>query len=999
MGDKIKGITVEIGGDTNPLNKALKQVNAEAKGLQSELKSVDRLLKMDPGNVDLIRQKQDLLSKSIDETKVKLEALKRAKQNADRDMENGTEVNKEEYRELTREIAKTENKLKGLTKETKRFGSEAQQSLNAVGDKFRQAGEKMEGAGKAMLPVTAAIGAAGTAAVATTASFESGMSQVQATLGITKNAMSELNGESVNTMDALEELAKKMGKETAFSASQAADAINYLALAGYDTQQIYDTLPTVLDLAAAGGMDLAAASDMVTDAMSALGMQTSDADKMVDQMARTASKSNTSVSQLGEGILAIGATAKNIKGGTEELNTELGILANNGIKGAEGGTHLRNIILSLQNPTAEAAKKMKQLGVETYDSEGNMRSLNDILGDLNSAMDGMSEEDKAGIISKLFNKTDLASASALLASTGQEWSNLQQTIADSSGAAGEMADTQLDNLQGQLTILKSALEGLAISIGEILLPIISKIVEWVQALVSKLDGMSDRTKTIIVVIAAVVAAIGPLLIIIGKISTGIGAIIKIMPMLSKAMTAMTGPVGAVVIGITALIAILVTLYAKCEWFRDGVNAVLTYIKDRFAFVIDTVKTLFSAFSKLFSGDFSGFLQDIMSAAKTWLGGWAKIGKDILSGIWNGIKDGKDWLLGKIKDWCGSLLDAVKGFFKIKSPSRRFREEVGRQLPLGLGEGIKDTGPQAVKTMAELSQQILSEATKWVEDKKFYNQLTIKEELAFWEDLKTIEGLQAEELSEIDKKIYTARQAILDEEQKAVEEHVAAVESRAEALKGFAGIFDSVESDTAVSGKELLKNLENQTKVFKQWQEDLETLKERGIGGALLEELQEMGPSAAKEIRALTQLSDEELTRYGQAYAEKTMLAAQQAMDELGGIAIPIGDVSQAIKDMQGSAAYAVKTTVDTTETESAQQKMYGVIAEMIARALMEGLTYIGNSIFDAIPKEEKLVMNDKQLAQTSWEAYANEASRRGRMFAPSRSEIAAIVLSLVPKTI
>ena len=215
---------------------------------------------------------------------------------------------------------------------------------------------------------------------------------------------------------------------------------------------------------------------MVTDAMSALGMETAEADTMVDQMAKTASTTNTSVAQLGEGILTIGATAKSIKGGTAELNTALGILANNGIKGAEGGTHLRNIILSLQNPTDQAAAKMQELGVSVYDSEGNMRSMNDILGDLNTSMEGMTSEDKANIISTIFNKTDLSSVNALLANTGSTWDSLQSSIENSAGAAQQMADTQLDNLQGQLTLLKSALEGLAISFGQLLMPALKSIV-------------------------------------------------------------------------------------------------------------------------------------------------------------------------------------------------------------------------------------------------------------------------------------------------------------------------------------------------------------------------------------------------------------------------------------------------------------------------------------------------------------------------------------------
>lgn len=294
-------------------------------------------------------------------------------------------------------------------------------------------------------------------------------------MGITKDSMSDLNGASVNTMAALRDLAKQMGAETTFSASECADAMNYLALAGYDTQEIYDILPTVLNLAAAGDIDLASASDMVTDAMSALGMETSEADTMVDQMAKTASLTNTSVAQLGEGILTIGATARTVKGGTAELNVALGILANNGIKSAEGGTHLRNVILSLQNPTDKATAQMEALGISVYDSEGNMRSLNDILGDLNTSMEGMTAQEKSNIIGQIFNKTDLSAVNALLANTGDTWDSLQQSIVDSGGAAQQMADTQLDNLSGQLTLLKYALECLAISFGEILMPAIRAI--------------------------------------------------------------------------------------------------------------------------------------------------------------------------------------------------------------------------------------------------------------------------------------------------------------------------------------------------------------------------------------------------------------------------------------------------------------------------------------------------------------------------------------------
>lgn len=487
MANRIKGITVEIGGDTTKLQTALKGVNGQIKNTQSALRDVEKLLKLDPHNTELLSQKQKLLTQAIGETKEKLATLKTAAEQANEQLQKG-EITQEQYDALQREIIETEAELKRLEQQASTTNATLTK-IGDVGSKLESVGNGITNVGKKVSVVSAAVTGMGIASVKTAADFESSMSQVQATMGITKDSMSNVNGESVNTMEALSDLAKQMGSETAFSASECAEALNYLALAGYDTQEMVDTLPTVLNLAAAGNIDLASASDMVTDAMSALGMETSEADTMVDQMAKTASSTNTSVSQLGEGILTIGATAKSIKGGTAELNTALGILANNGIKGAEGGTHLRNVILSLQNPTDKAAACMEQLGVNVYDSQGNMRSLNDILGDLNTSMEGMTSAEKTNIISSIFNKTDLSSVNALLANTGETWDSLQNSITNSAGAAQQMADTRLDNLSGQLTILKSALEGLAISIGEALMPMVKNIVSKIQGFVTWLNNL------------------------------------------------------------------------------------------------------------------------------------------------------------------------------------------------------------------------------------------------------------------------------------------------------------------------------------------------------------------------------------------------------------------------------------------------------------------------------------------------------------------------------
>lgn len=713
MASRIKGITVEIGGDTTGLDKALKSVNSSIRTTQSSLKDVSKLLKLDPTNTELLTQKQKLLKDAIGSTKEKLDALKLAQDQAKAQLQSG-DLGQDKYDALQREIIETEQELKRLQEQAIESNA-ALAKIEEVGDKLQTAGDKISGAGQKLLPVTAAVAGLGTAAVKTTADFDTSMSQVQATMGITKDAMSELNGESVNTVEALRDLAKQMGSETAFSASECADAMNYLALAGYDTQEIYDTLPTVLNLAAAGGIDLASASDMVTDAMSALGMETSEADTMVDQMSKTASTTNTSVAQLGEAILTIGATAKTVKGGTAELNTALGILANNGIKGAEGGTHLRNVILALQSPTDKAAACMESLGVEVYDSEGNMRSLNDILGDLNTSMDGMTSAEKQNIISSIFNKTDLAAVNSLLSNTGESWDSLQQSITESGGAAQQMADTQLDNLSGQITILKSALEGLAISFGEILMPKIRAAAKKIQEFVDKLNGMNDEQKETVLKIAAVVAAIGPMLILFGKVTSTVGTAMKGFSGLTKgiaklgvkiagssgsitglgsALGAVAGPVLAVVAVIGTLAAAFATLWKTNDEFRENIIGTWNQIKEtvsgfcqgivdrlnslgfEFESITEVLSAVWQGFCNLLAPVFEGVFNHIANTLSTvldvilgivdvfisvfqgdWSGAWEAV-KGIFTTMWEGLVSWFENILGTLK----GVADVVLGWF-------------------------------------------------------------------------------------------------------------------------------------------------------------------------------------------------------------------------------------------------------------------------------------------------------------------------------------------------
>ena len=340
---------------------------------------------------------------------------------------------------------------------------EAEKSAERVRETFSKLGSHVADAmKKAGAAATAAFGVAVGAAVKVGTDFESGMSQVAATMGITVDEIAAGSQE----FESLSQAAKNAGATTQFSATQASEALNYLALAGYDAEKSITALPTVLNLAAAGGIDLGYASDMVTDSMSALGLSTNQLEGFVDQLAKTSQKSNTNIAQLGEGILTVGGTAKDLAGGTVELNTALGILADNGIKGAEGGTALRNMILSLSAPTDTARKAMKELGLEAFDSNGKLSPLNETFQDLNSKLGEMSDEDRINVLNTMFNKVDLKSVNALLANSGERFDELSGYIRDSAGAAEEMAETMNDNLKGKLTILGSALEGLGIEMYE-----------------------------------------------------------------------------------------------------------------------------------------------------------------------------------------------------------------------------------------------------------------------------------------------------------------------------------------------------------------------------------------------------------------------------------------------------------------------------------------------------------------------------------------------------
>ena len=567
MARKIKGITVQIGGDTSGLTKALSSADKALATTQRELNEVQKSLKLDPSNAELVRQKHELLSdaikttadklkvleenqekakrafeanaeweqryaplkEAIDEASASLKTLKNEQKKAEEEFKAGkisaedyekvkTDVKEaektladlkeqkkqldaqfadghitaEEYREYQREVENTRSRLQGLQTELRNTSRVSQEQKAQITEFGNHAKETFAGVVKAAAAITAALVAIGKQAVETGAEFDKSMSQVAATMGYSVDEINTEGSEAAKTFDRLRDFAQDMGKSTAFSANEASQALNYMALAGYDADKSMAMLPKVLDLASAGNIELAKSSDMVTDAQSALGLSVEETEIMIDQMAKTSARSNTSVEQLGDAILTIGATGKTVKGGTKELAQTLGLLADNGIKGSEGGTKLRNIILALQAPTEKATKKLGELGVSAFDSEGKFRSLQDIFADLNGALGDMSEKDAAIAKSTIFSKRDLAAVNALLGTSVERWNELGAEIEDSAGAAHDMAETQLDNLAGDVTLFKSALEGAEITISDRLTPSLRNAVQFGTEAVGKLaDGFGE----------------------------------------------------------------------------------------------------------------------------------------------------------------------------------------------------------------------------------------------------------------------------------------------------------------------------------------------------------------------------------------------------------------------------------------------------------------------------------------------------------------------------
>lgn len=817
MANNIKGITVEIGGDTTKLTKALEDVNKKTRNLSKELVEIEKGLKLDPGNAELLAQKQKVLAEAVANTAKKLETLKEAERQVQAQFERG-EVSEEQVRALQREVIKTEHELKSYEEQAEK----AADGVEELGDESKKAGSSAKNAGDDFDAAAVAVGsfignlaldvlreAVGVlkdmamSVLDTGMAFSSSMSEVGAISGATGEELAQL-----------EETARKYGATTTFSASEAADALKYMALAGWDVQQSTDGLPGILSLAAASGMDLAAASDMVTDYLSAFGLEASDSARFADMLAYAQSNANTTAEGLGEAYKNSAAMLNAAGQDVETVTSLLSMMANQGLKGSEAGTALAAVMRDITAQMDDGSIAIGDTAVSVTDANGNFRDLTDILLDVEKATNGMGDAERAAALSTTFTADSTKGLNLLLNAGVDSAAAFEEQLRKSSGTADKMAESMNDNLSGDLKEMSSAFEELSLKIYDRVEPALRDVVGFVTgSVVPALETVLNNLPTLGVVLAGLsaafvafkITALGGLPAVLTKVTTAVKGFFAVLA---------ANPIGLVIIALTALVAGFMYLWKNSEAFRnfwiklwekiktsalkaaDGLkklpaniysaikdavnrvqkwgtdmvnksksaatnmrNSVVSTLKNLPGNILSAIKgaitnvqkwgsdmaskaksgattmlnnvvsTLKALPGKVVSSISSAIssvakwgsdmaskaksgMSSVVSAVTNTLKDLPKkvlsIGGDLVTGLWNGVNNKLSWLKGKIKSFTNSVLDSIKGFFGVNSPSKE-TAWIGEMLDRGLAAGVQDNARDPIKAMQRVSAGVLDAA--------------------------------------------------------------------------------------------------------------------------------------------------------------------------------------------------------------------------------------------------------------------------------------------------
>ncbi len=592
------------------------------------------------------------------------------------------------------------------------------QSMRQMGNEAIKAGKQIQNAGKTIAnagatltkAVTLPIAGVATAAVKTAADFEAAMSEVGAISGASGEDMAKLTAK-----------AKEMGATTAFSASESAEAMKYMAMAGWKTADMTEGIAGIMNLAAASGEDLATTSDIVTDGLTAFGMAAKESGRFADVMAATSSNANTNVALMGETFKYCASTAGAMGYSIEDISVAIGIMGNAGIKGSMAGTTLKNTMANLAKPTDAQAAVMKKLGISLTDSSGNMKSFAEVMDNLRSSFSGLSETEKAAAATTLAGKESMAGLLTIVNASTEDFDKLTAAINGSSGSAEEMAAKMLDNLNGQLTLLKSAVEGIAITIGNKLMPYVKTAVSWVQKAADYINNLNDAQLDNIIKWAGIAAAIGPAIMVFGKIVTAVGTAQRIFGTITKTianfggiMGVITSPAG-IVIGVLAAIALAAFLiiknWDKVKGFLQGVGNWFKNAFDKAGFSVEGFKRKFTSIGNTIgsiAGKIGGFCKAVAGIFKKEFAGDIKAGAAEAGGILETLVGGTvaafDGIVTAV-DKGLQVFDALLSFFtgafagNWDNAAQGFRNSLKNIFPPDIAEGLTkafDTALPAIK---------------------------------------------------------------------------------------------------------------------------------------------------------------------------------------------------------------------------------------------------------------------------------------------------------------
>ena len=555
MAGNIKGITIEFRGETTQLDKALKQVNKETRGIDNELKKVNNALKFNPKNVELWKQKQQLLTQKVSETRDKLDLLKKSQEEMDA---RGVDKNSAEYRNLQREIITTESKLKHFESELKKIGSAKIQALSA---QFKEVGDKMVSVGKGLTKyVTGPIVGIGAASVAAFNEVQKGLNVVAQKTGATG---AELKG----MQDTVRELAKTMPTDFETAGTAVGELNTRFGVTGKELETLSEQY---IKFARVNSVDLNQSIDETQKALSAFGLSSQEAPALLDRLTKAGQESGASVDTLTQGLIQ-NATAFQELG--LNLDQSVNLMSQMEKSGANSETVMQGLRKALKNAAAEGVPLDQAL-----------TDLQDTILNGTNGMDGLTAA------YDLFGK----SGDQIYGAVKNGTLDFTQ-LAAAAGSAGGTLDkvfnetlTPADKFQMTMNSAKDVGYELGNTVLPMITPWLEKLTEKLQAASEWWANLSPRMKKAIVIIGGVVAAIGPLLVVFGKLATGIGAIIRIAPMLGSALTVLTGPVGLIIAAIAAAVAIGVALYKNWDKIKAAASSLLEHLKNIFGRVKEAI---------------------------------------------------------------------------------------------------------------------------------------------------------------------------------------------------------------------------------------------------------------------------------------------------------------------------------------------------------------------------------------------------------------------------